>query len=234
MHGMRRLLTIALAAVAVLAVAALAGVGRPDVAGADTAAPDTVTTTGHGVVVAVPDEASITAGVHTQAASASTALSENAKLMNAVIAALKAAGGADLQTQQVSLSPQTNDQGQVTSYAADNTVSAKSKVANAGALIDAAVGAGANTVNGPSLDVSGRDALYRDALGKAVGDARAKAEALAKAGGFGVGQVSTVTEDSGGAPVPMFQAATVKADSTTIEPGTQNVTADVTVSFRIR
>src|SRR5947209_7383254 len=144
MHGMRRLLTIALTAVALLAVAALAGVGRPEVAGADTAAPDTVTTTGHGVVVAVPDEASITAGVHTQAASASTALS------------------------------------------------------------------------------------------KAGGDARAKAEALAKAGGFGVGQVSTVTEDSGGAPVPMFQAATVKADSTTIEAGTRNVTADVTVSFRIR
>ena len=234
MQGMRRLLTLALAAVVLLAVAALAGVGRPEAARGDTAGPDTVTTTGHGVVVAVPDEATITAGVHTQAASASAALAENAKLMNAVVAALKSAGGTDLQTEQVSLSPQTNDQGEVTSYAADNTVSAKTKIAGAGALIDAAVAAGANTVSGPSLDVSDRDARYRDALGRAVDDARAKAEALAKAGGFGVGPVSSVTESSAGAPVPMFQATAAKVDSTPIEPGTQDVTADVTVTFRIR
>ena len=60
---MRRLLTLALAAVVVLAALAFAGVGRPEAARGDTATPDTVTTTGHGVVVAVPDEATITAGV---------------------------------------------------------------------------------------------------------------------------------------------------------------------------
>jgi uncharacterized protein YggE len=126
-------------------------------------------------------------------------------------------------------------QGDVTGYAADNSVSAKTKIAGAGALIDAAVGAGANTVDGPRLDVSDRDARYRDALGKAVADARLKAEALAKAGGFGVGPVSSVTE-GGSAPTPVFQAAgaAAKAASTPIEPGTQDITADVTVTFRIR
>lgn len=231
---MRRLLTIALAAVVLLAVAALAGVGRPAAARGDIVAPGTVTTIGHGDVVAVPDEASITAGVHTEAASASAALAENAKLMNAVITALKDAGGTELQTQQVSLSPQTDDQGNVRAYAADDTVSAKTKIADAGALIDVAVNAGANTVSGPTLDVSSRDALYRDALGKAVEDARAKAEAIAKAGGFGVGQVSSVTESSATPPVPLFQGAAAKPDATPIEPGTQDVTADVTVSFAIR
>ena len=230
---MRRLLTLALAATALVAVAAFAGVGRPEAARGDVAVPDTVTTTGHGVVTVVPDEASVTAGVHTQAASASEALTQNAKLMNSVVAALKAAGGSNLQTQQVSLYPQTNNRNQVTSYVADNSVSAKSKIADAGALIDAAVGAGANTVSGPTLDVSGRDALYRDALGKAVEDARAKAQALGKAGGFGVGQVSTVTELAASAPVPVFQAAVAKSDATPIEPGTQDVTADVTITFRI-
>ena len=192
-----------------------------------------MTTLGHGVVTVVPDEASITAGVHTQAVSASDALAQNAKLMNSVIAALKAAGGTDLQTQQVSLNPQTNDQNQVTGYAADDSVSAKAKIADVGALIDAAVAAGANNVDGPNLDVSDRDALYRDALGKAVEDARAKAEALAQAGGFGVGPVSSVTEQSAGAPVPVFQAAVAKSDGTPVEAGTQDVTADVTVTFRI-
>jgi uncharacterized protein YggE len=231
---MRRLLTLTLAAAAVVAVAAFAGVGRPEAAHGDVASPDTVTTTGHGVVTVVPDEASVSAGVHTQAASAAAALAQNAQLMSSVVAALKAAGGSDLQTQQVSLYPQTNDQNQVTSYVADNSVSAKTKIAGAGALIDAAVAAGANTVNGPTLDVSDRDARYRDALGKAVVDARAKAAALARAGGFGVGQVSSVTEQAAsGAPVPVYEAAAAKSNATPIEPGTQDVTADVTVTFRI-
>lgn len=228
-------------AAAVLAVAAFAGIGRPEAARGDTApvntaTPDTVTTLGHGVITIAPDEATVTAGVHTQAASASAALAENARLMNAVVAALKAAGGQELQTQQVSLYPQTDQQGQVNAYVADNSVSAKTKIAGAGALIDAAVGAGANTVNGPTLSVSDRDARYRDALGLAVADARLKAEALAKAGGFGVGPVSVVTEQAANGPTPVFQAAgaVAKTDSTPIEPGTQDITADVVVTFRIR
>lgn len=231
---MRRLLPFVLLAAAVLAVAAFAGIGRPEAARGEVATPDTVTTLGHGVITVAPDEATVTAGVHTQAASASAALAENAKLMNAAIAALKEAGGRDLQTQQVSLYPQTDPQGQVNAYVADNSVSAKTKIASAGALIDAAVGAGANTVSGPTLSVSDRDARYRDALGKAVTDARLKAEALAKAGGFGVGPVSSVTEQSGGGPPQVFQAGAVAKDSTPIEPGTQDVTADVSVTFRIR
>jgi uncharacterized protein len=218
---MRRLLPLVLLAAAVLAAAALAGIGRPEAARGETATPDTVTTLGHGLITIAPDEATVSAGVHTQAASASAALAENAKLMNAVVAALKAAGGGQLQTQQVSLYPQTGPQGDVTAYVADNSVSAKTKIAGAGALIDAAVGAGANTVNGPNLGVSDRDARYRDAL--------------AKAGGFGVGPVSSVTEQGGSGPPQVFQAIGAAAkDATPIEPGTQEVTADVTVTFRIR
>jgi uncharacterized protein YggE len=227
-------LTLVAAAAALVAVAAFAGVGRPEAARGDVASPDTVTTTGHGVVTVVPDEASVSAGVHTQAETAAAALAQNAKLMSAVIAALKAAGGSNLQTQQVSLYPQTNDRNQVSGYVADNSVSAEAKIAGAGALIDAAVAAGANNVSGPTLDVSDRDARYRDALGKAVDDARAKAAALAGAGGFGVGPVSSVTEQTAAAPAPVYEAvAAGKSVATPIEPGTQDVTADVTVTFRI-
>jgi uncharacterized protein YggE len=232
---MRRLLPLVLLAAAVLAVAALAGIGRPEAARGEVATPDTVSTIGHGVVTVAPDEATVTAGVHTQAASASAALTENAKLMNAVVAALKTAGGENLQTQQVSLFPQTDDQGRVSAYVADNSVSAKTKIADTGALIDAAVGAGANTVSGPTLSVTDSDARYREALGKAVADARLKAEALAKAGGFGVGPVSSVTEQGASAPPQVFAAAGAAAkDSTPVEPGTQDVAADVSVTFRIR
>lgn len=228
-------LPLVLAAAAVAVVAAFAGVGRPEAARGDTGAtPDTVTTVGHGVVTVAPDQASISAGVHTQAATAADALAQNAKLMNAVIAALKQAGGKDLQTQQVSLYPQSDQGGNVTGYTADNSVSASTSIAGAGALVDAAVAAGANTVSGPTLSVSDQDARYRDALKKAVEDARAKAQALAEAGGFGVGPVSVVAEQSS-TPQPVFAAgAAAKAEATPIEPGTQDVTADVTVTFRIR
>ncbi len=233
---MRRvlILTVPLAA-AVLAVVVFAAAGRTSSARGDINAADLVTTIGHGDVSAVPDRATITAGVHTQAATAAEALSENAKLANAVVAALKAAGGSDLQTQQVSLSPQTDDSGHVTGYAADDEISASSGVATAGGLIDAAVGAGANTVSGPTLDISQQDDLYRQALAKAVQDARAKAEALGRAGGFVIGPVSTVVESApAGAPMPYAAVAKSADASTPVEAGTQDVTADVTVTFAIR
>jgi uncharacterized protein YggE len=215
---------------------ALAGVGRPAAARGDAATTaDSVTTTGHGVITVAPDEATVTAGVHTQATTAAEALSQNSARMNDVIAALKAHGGKDLQTQQVSLYPQSKDDGTIIGYSADNSVSASASIAGSGALIDAAVGAGANTVSGPTLSISDQDARYRDALKKAVEDARAKALALADAGGFGIGPVSTVVEQTSSAPQPMFSAGAVAKDAATpIEPGTQDVTADVTVTFSIR
>src|SRR5579885_2129153 len=111
---MRRALLLSLP----LAAAVVAGVGRTSSARGDVNAADSVTTTGHGVVTAVPDRATIVASVHTEASTAAQALDENSKLANAVVAALKGAGGADLQTQQVSLSPRTDANGAVTGYTA--------------------------------------------------------------------------------------------------------------------
>jgi len=233
---MRRLLLLPVAAVVLLAVAALAGVARPEAARGDSTQRNLVTTVGHGIVTVVPDEATVSAGVRSDAASAAAALAQNSRTMNDVIAALKRAGGKELQTQQVSLYPQTDESGKVTGYVAQNTVSAKASIAGAGALVDAAAGAGANTVDGPTLTLSDRDALYRSALKKAVEDARAKALALGEAGGFGVGPVTAVVEQ-GATDQPVYAplaAASKAADSTPVEPGTQDVTADVTVSFTIR
>jgi uncharacterized protein len=232
---MRPSLPLLVAAVcAVALVVSLAGVGRPATARGDSAAPNTVTTTGHGSVSVVPDRATVTAGVHTQAATAAAALAKNSAEMNAVVAALEAHGGSNLQTQTVSLQPQTTEQGRVTGYAADDQVSADASIAAAGKLIDAAVAAGANTVDGPSLSVSDREGAYEKALAEAVGNARDKARALGAAGAFGVGPVSTVTEESQ-APQPIaFGAVAAKSAGTPVEAGTQEVTADVTVTFRLQ
>lgn len=236
---MRRLLPILLAAVAIVVAAALSGVGRPEAARGETTGPSrTVTTLGQGKVTTVPDAATISAGVQTEATTASAALAENGRRMQRVIAALKAAGGEKLQTQQVSIYPRTDEEQHVTGYVAANSVSATTAVAKVGALIDAAVKAGANAVQGPMLERSNRDALYRDALQKALADARLKAEAIAKGGRFAVGQVVAVVEQGASAPVEAFApdlAGAVGKDAvpTPIEPGTQDVEASVTVSFEI-
>src|SRR5215218_8386029 len=233
---MRRLLPILLAAVALLAAAAFSGVGRPEAARGETTTPQSrsVTTLGHGTVTTVPDVGTIDAGVQTEAKTAAAAIADNARRMERIIAALKGAGGEKLQTQQVSLYPRTDNRQHITAYVATNSVTATTKV---GALVDAAVKAGANAVEGPTLERSDREALYREALQKAVADARLKAEALAKGGAFGVGQVVAVVEQ--GASQPEFAFAPANAavgkDSapTPIEPGTQDIEASVSVSFEI-
>jgi uncharacterized protein YggE len=224
---MRRFLIIG-----AVAAAAVAGLAFTRVSSSTSGR--TVTTQGHGVVTVVPDEATISAGVRTSAGTSAGALAANAAAMTRVIAALKQVGFKSIQTQEVSLYPQTDQRGnEVIGYVAQNSVSVVAAIGFAGRLIDAAVGAGANIVDGPTLGVSIQATLYRQALKKAVVDARAKAEALAAAGGFHVGRVLTVTEQSAQQPIMFGAAASAKAPSTPVEAGTQTVTADVQVIFAI-
>lgn len=225
-----------------LVVASLfAGVGLPLLANAvrtaDTAQARTVTVTGSGSIASVPDTATLSLGVTTQGKTAAAAFSANSADVAKVIAALKAAGVAskDIQTQYVSLSPRTTNTGdQVLGYTAFNSVNVTSHdLTRAGSIIDAAVAAGADTVYGPSLTRSDSDAQYREALKAAVADAQKKADALAEAGHFTVGAVQNVTETSASQPIPLGAADKVSAPSTPIEPGTQQVDANVTVTFAI-
>jgi len=126
---MRRLLLIsALAVAAAVAVAFTA-------AGSSTTR--TVTTNGHGVVTVVSDQATIDAGVRTSGSTAAAALAANGNAMTRVIAALKQVGVKTIQTQEVSLYPQTGPRGKVTGFVAQNTVTVTAPIAGAGRLIDA-------------------------------------------------------------------------------------------------
>src|SRR5690242_1982310 len=111
MHGMKKLIVAVLLAAAVVVAAAFAAVGRPEAARGDTTTPAarSVTTNGHGVVTTTPDTATITAGVRVESETAADALSRCSAAAAKVIAALKAAGGRDVQTQQVSVEPLTSD-----------------------------------------------------------------------------------------------------------------------------
>lgn len=226
---------IALVAGLLLAAAALAGALRPEGAAAvDPAAdPDTVTVTGTGSVEAVPDEARISAGVETRAATARAALAANAAAMRKVLNALRAKGAADVTTQTVSLSPSFDGQGQPNGWVATNVAGATTALGRAGELIDAAVEAGANTVSGPSLSRSDAERLYREALGKAVTDAKERAEILARAAGRGVGRVTAMTE-SGAIAIPYAaKDAMASGEATPVVSGAQETIATVSVTFEL-
>lgn len=232
MQGMRPRWIIPLALL-LLAASAIAGVAQPRLGGAAaTAADRTITVTGTGSVTSVPDRAEFTFGVETRAKTATAALARNSTDAAAVIAAVKAAGvgAADIQTSQVSLSPQMSQDGsEVTGYVASNVVTVKTDLAKAGKLVDAAVGAGANSVGGPMLSRSDADAQYRDALKKAVADARLKAQALADAAGLKLGAVQSIVEGTASTPLPL--AAKLDSGGAPIEPGTQETQATATVTF---
>ena len=82
-----------------------------------------------------------------------------------------------------------------------------------------------------------RDALYRQALAKAVEAGRAKAEAVAEAAGVSVGRVTAVVESAGYEQPPPFAYEAARSDAvasaTQIEPGTQEIEATVTVTFAL-
>ena len=194
-----------------------------------------ITVQGTASVVSVPDRAELSFGVESQGQTARAALSANAAEMRRVIAAVRAAGGTELKTQSVSLSPRYNERNEVQAFVATNTVSATIKeIAKPGALIDAAVNAGANQVYGPSLSQGDQSGLYRNALKAAVADARASAQALASASNLSLGRITAIVE-GGGAPQPVPFAAekAMDAGSTPIEPGTQQVSAVVSVTFSV-
>jgi uncharacterized protein len=218
------------------ATALFAGVGAPEPAQGDTAPARTVTVSGVGTVEAVPDEASFSFGVETEAPTAREASTENAAAMRRLIEALRAAGvGADdMQTQHVSVWP-TGERGDT--YQASNSVSVTTSVDRAGALVEIATRAGANTVNGPSLTRSESHELEAQALERALADARRKAEVLAAATGAEVGVVVRVVEGSSPQPYPEFahRAALSAADAAPpIEPGKVPTTATLTVTFELQ
>jgi len=228
---------------AVLAVTLLAVPAAAQAPAAPGAA-DTVSVNGTGRVELTPDRAVFTVGVQTMAPSVAAAAQENNARASAIITALKRLGAADRQirTSQVSIYPQQEQQGgrapKIVGYQVSNSITVTHEdPAAVGKLLQAAVDAGANSVSGVGFTVSdparGRDG----ALQAAFGDARAKAEVLARAAGRTVGRALSIVE--GGAvrpPVPMqYEMKTMsRSADMPVEPGTEEVRFTVSVVFELR
>ena len=239
-----RYATAALLAAFALGLVALAGCGQVGTTTtAAGAAANTVTASGAGTTQAVPDTAEMSFGVTTTSPNAKSALDEASKGAEQIASAVKKQGIAaeDIQTQDVSVYPQTVDQNGkqvITGYQASLSVQVKVRdISKLGEVISAANAAGANDISGPTFTVADPAPARAKAIDKAVADARKSAEAMAKAAGKSVGGVlSMSSSDVGSVPSPMYgaSAAAGAAKSVPIEPGQLDITANVVVVFELK
>ncbi len=237
--------TIGAAALGALIVAVAALSVRPGpVAGAPTAGTDTplhtLTVSANGKVTVVPDVARVYLGVTLTKPTVKEARDAAAKAMTDVIAAIKGLGiaDADIQTTGLSLSARyaegssTKIVGYVISEQVQVTVRDLDK---AGDVVDVATAKGATDVNGISFELADPAKAQDDARAAAVSAARTSALAMASAGHVTLGAVLSMSDTS--APSPIYYGAAGAAPMadvrTPVQPGTQDVTATVTVVFEL-
>ena len=207
----------------------------------------TVSVSGTGQVSAMPDLAVVSVGVQIQAEEASQALSQNNEQMQAVIDALKEAGVAskDIQTQVIQLSPRyqqptpqagSTQQGppELVGFVATNIVQVTVRdISKLGDLLDTAIQAGGNQIQGIQFEVEDPSALYDQAREAAWEDAMNKAEQLATLSDSTLGAVWTISESSR-TPRPVLESAVgagAAVAAVPVQAGTQVIEVDLQVTW---
>lgn len=218
----------------------------------------TITVTADAKVVAVPDVATFSAGVITQGGKDLAALQkENTEKSNKIIAFIKSKGVAakDIQTEQYSLEPryQTSNcyntgvavcpPSVIVGYSITQSISVKVRNFDTiGDLLSGVVTAGANNVTSINFTIDEPDTLQNEAREKAIAKALEKAKTIARAGGFTLGNIVSFDEGYVYPPQPYYaklEVANGVMDSMaqsapSIEAGSQNVTANVTIRYEIK
>jgi uncharacterized protein YggE len=210
---------------------------------AEDAMPPMITVTGTGTVEAVPDIATLSIGVTSQGDTAAAALSANSAQLEAVMARLTATGieARDMQTSNLSLNPNwTGNDGSsgsaptIAGFVASNILTIRVRqIDGLGAVLDAVVADGANTLNGLSFGLADPDPVLDEARKEAVADARARAELLAAAAGVKLGRVISISDGSmPSGPMPMFRADAA-AMAVPVAGGELGLSASVTIFYEI-
>jgi uncharacterized protein YggE len=205
----------------------------------------TISVSGMGKVTLSPDTADLRLGVSVTATSVKAARSAAAQRMTAVIAALKQLGIADqdIQTAWVSLQPTYDYQNgtnppRVTGYTFANAISVTiHDLDKVGDAIDDSLAAGATSLDGLGFRVADQAAAEAQARDAAMAEAKAKAQTLASAAGVSIVGVASISETVAGYPYPVYYGAmgapAAKDVATPVQPGTSDVSINVTVVYLI-
>ena len=208
----------------------------------------TVYSTGSATDSVMPDLVTVQFGVDTENKTAQDAISSNSQMMNIVVSAVQNIGISkdELSTAGFSIYPVYEDSGPdpktgihkniLTGYRASNTLYVKSsKLSMAGTIIDTAVAAGANRVDNISFSLSPekQQTIQDDLLGKAVLNAKSRAEKAIDPLGQKIIGVKMVSLSESNVQPPVYYGASLAEKSTPIFTSNQQVTTTVNVTFLI-
>ena len=241
----RALVMPSVAVASALVAAALVVVTRPPVAIAAQVATDdlrsTVTVVGDGRVLVQPDVAHVTFGAEATGQTLAAAQADAATRMQAVIDTLVGLGvpRAEIETSRLSAHPvyDQRDNSVITGYQASNAVQVKLRdLSQVGPIVDAVTAAGANRVQGIAFAVEQTEEPKGQARGLAMQNARTKADQLASLAGMRITAVKAIQElDSSSPPRPQpadtFAAPQAARAAPPVEPGTQEIRTQVTVTY---
>jgi uncharacterized protein len=202
--------------------------------------------TADATVTAKPERAQIDVGVLTQEKQSQNAVTQNAKQIENVLAALHRLLGpdADIKTINYTLSPDyqyrpIGGKASVSSYTAMNVVRVTvDDLERVGSIIDTATQAGANHVESVRFTVRDPQVLHSQAIREAALKARANADALASALNLKITRTLTVEESgesSAGPPdVSVLESlGTGGPAPTPIQSGSFVITATVALTVEV-
>lgn len=201
--------------------------------------PFTMTVNGEGQVTARPNQAKLTLGVVTEHTSAEAAQQENAEISNRVIEALKQIGidESEIRTTVYSVQPRYDyNEGKsiLRGYEVEHLLEVTIKdISKVGIVYDLAIKNGANRSSGIQFQLTDTNLYYREALKRAIENARGKAETMAQTIGATLShipfKVIEQLDQQSIRPLLSTQAAFVKAESV---PPIQ--TGDLTINAHIQ
>lgn len=195
-----------------------------------------MTLSGKGQVTAIPDIAILRFGVETMGENLTAIQSENARISQSVLQALKQVGITDIKTANYTINKVYDyvDNRQIDKgYSVRNILEVRMKNINqVGNVIDLAVANGANIVDLIEFEVAEPDIYYLKALNYAVEDAKQKAFSIADTLAIIVDSVPRrVIENSTSPIIPRYLSSREGILATPIEPGTKQIEALVTLEF---
>lgn len=204
---------------------------------------DSFQTQGQGSASAVPDEVTISFGVTKTSGTVADAQNQTNTAIKNILDNLRKLGVSDkdLKTTNYSVNPDYNFNGRqkISGYTVTQNIDLKLKnIKNTNEAIDTITANGANLVGQIKFGFTdgAKAKLEEDARKEAVGNAKQKAENLAKTAGIRLGKIINVSEESNNQHRPIFletaKARDVEAPTTNVTPGENSVNITVTLTYQ--
>jgi uncharacterized protein YggE len=198
-----------------------------------------ITTSGHGRVEVVPDQAVLSVGGQAQRATAAEAMADVNRTAGQALERLRGLGirPEAIRTSAVQVFPvytgsREGSAPQIAGYRATYQLTViLTDLTLVGRAIDASIQAGANLVQGITFGLRDASRSRNEALALAVREAREKGEAIAQAAGLRISGIERIVEEGTSVQAREMRVAAAPVP-TPVEPGSVSVTAQVTVVFR--